>query len=118
MRRRELGETEKRNKKRPTAKIGRRILAFLRRWKDLDRAPGNVVGLSKHQLNRAFRAACEQSGLLDVTPHTLRHTRATWLMQAGIPLHEIAGHLGMTVRTLEEVYGHHHPDYQRNAADA
>jgi len=25
---------------------------------------------------------------------------------------EAAGYLGMTVETLEEVYGHHHPDHQ------
>jgi hypothetical protein len=38
-------------------------------------------------------------------------------MQAGVPIWEAAGHLGMTVKILEEVYGHHHPDWQRRAAD-
>ena len=35
-----------------------------------------------------------------VTPHIMRHTRATWLMQAGIDPWEAAGHLGMNVQTL------------------
>jgi integrase len=53
----------------------------------------------------------------DVTPHTLRHTRATWLMQSGIDPWEAAGHLGMSMETLQRVYGKHHPDYQKNAAE-
>jgi integrase len=48
----------------------------------------------------------------------LRHTCATWLMQRGVPLWECAGFLGMTLETLEAVYGHHHPDFLRVAADA
>ena len=39
-------------------------------------------------------------------------------MQDGVDMWEAAGSLGMTVKTLEEVYGHHHPSWQKNAADA
>jgi hypothetical protein len=53
-----------------------------------------------------------------VTPHTLRHTAATWLMQAGVDKWEAAGYLGMGVEMLDRVYGHHHPDHLRNAARA
>ena len=35
----------------------------------------------------------------EVTPHILRHTAATWLMQAGVDLWEAAGFLGITVET-------------------
>ncbi len=52
-----------------------------------------------------------------VTPHILRHTRATWLVQSGIDLWEAAGTLGMSVQMLEEVYGHHSPDFQKKAAE-
>lgn len=37
-------------------------------------------------------------------------------MQQGVDRWEAAGYLGMSVETLEKVYGHHHPDFQRNAA--
>jgi hypothetical protein len=50
-------------------------------------------------------------------PHTLRHTAATWRMQNGTPLWEAAGFLGMSEKTLRDVYGHHHPDYQSEAAN-
>jgi site-specific recombinase XerD len=45
-----------------------------------------------------------------VLPHTLRHTAATWLMQKGADIWQASGFLGMTTRTLERNYGHHHPD--------
>lgn len=39
-------------------------------------------------------------------------------MQAGIDIWEAAGALGMTVQTLQDTYGHHHPDWQKEAAEA
>jgi len=65
-------------------------------------------------LSKKMRA----SGLDNITPHTLRHTAATWAMQNGADLWETAGYLGMTVEMLERVYGHHHPDHQAGAAAA
>ena len=54
---------------------------------------------------------------LHVTPHTLKHTAATWLMQSGTDPWQAAGFLSTSVQTLLRVYGHHHPDYQRQAAE-
>src|SRR6516225_411590 len=66
-----------------------------------------------------FEAAVRAAGIgTDVTPHILRHTCATWLMQAGVDLWDAAGFLGMTVQQLEHGYGHHHPDYQQEAVAA
>jgi integrase len=70
------------------------------------------------KMRRSWRTAVRVAGLdKDVTPHTLRHTRATWLMQAGIDPWEAAGHLGMSLEMLERHYGHHHPDAQKRAAE-
>ncbi len=59
----------------------------------------------------------EAAGLDGVTRHTLRHTRATWMAQKGVPLFEAAGFLGMSVKTLERVYAHHDPKHQEHAAN-
>jgi integrase len=53
-----------------------------------------------------------------ITPHTFRHTAATWLMQNGVSMWRAAGFLGMSVETLDRVYGHHHPDFLSDAAAA
>jgi hypothetical protein len=38
-------------------------------------------------------------------------------MQAGTDPWQAAGFLSMSMDTLLRVYGHHHPDYQREAAE-
>jgi integrase len=67
-------------------------------------------------VEKAFARACETASLKDVTPHTLRHTAATWLMLNATDIWQAAKFLGMTTETLERTYGHHHPDYQAQAA--
>lgn len=69
-------------------------------------------------IKRGFLTACLKAGLVGVTPHTLRHTCATWLMQRGVSIWDASGYLGMSRETLERVYGHHHPDFLRGAAEA
>ncbi|WP_339037975.1 hypothetical protein WHZ78_08910 [Bradyrhizobium symbiodeficiens] len=39
------------------------------------------------------------------TPHVLRHTAATWLMQRGVPIWEAAGFLGMFPEVVQDTYG-------------
>jgi len=74
------------------------------------------VSFSSH--NRTLRRGSLANLPKAVTPHTLRHTAATWLMQAGVDKWEAAGFLGMSVEMLDRVYGHHHPDHLRTAARA
>jgi integrase len=109
-------------KRQPPVKLPPRLLAHIRRWKRLGLSRHAVVewnGGAIKSVRRGFAAAVRTAGLgADVTPHILRHTCATWLMQAGVPLWDAAGFLGMTVQQLEHGYGHHHPDYQKGAAKA
>ena len=52
-----------------------------------------------------------------VSPYTLRHTAATWLMQKGADPRQAAGYLGMSFEVLLNAYGHHHPDYLSDAIE-
>lgn len=106
-------------KRRPPVPVPRRLLAHLRRWKRLGQRFGvEWNGAPVHDVDKAFRSNARDCGLPDVTPHVLRHTAATWLMQLGTDLWQAAGYLGMSVETLARNYGHHHPDYLRQARDA
>lgn len=69
-------------------------------------------------IKKGFAAACARVGLEDVSPHTLRHTAATWLMKAGVPIWEASQFLAMSEETLIRVYAHHHPDFTKTAATA
>lgn len=115
-----------RNKRSPRVRLGRRILAHLRRWSRQDGGKGLVCYFEDkwHPGKRrvadphgAWTKVVKAAGLKGVTRHTLRHTRATWMAQAGVPLFEAAGFLGLTVRTLENVYAHHDPAHQERAAN-
>jgi integrase len=67
----------------------------------------------------AFKKAVQLANLQGkISHHTLRHTAATWLMQAGVDKWEAAGFLGMSAEMLDRVYGHHHPDHLKVAARA
>lgn len=120
MNRRAEGEAEVANKKAPPVRLGRSVIRLLRRWKAKDGDLEYVVhydGLPIKKLRRSWAAACTEAKLKNVSPHTLRHTRATWLMQAGIDLWEAAGSLGMSVNVLTRVYGKHSPDFQSKASE-
>jgi len=103
----------KTKKRRQTVRVPEPLLAHIRRW----RAAGQryVVewnGEPVTSVRKAHAASVAAAGLArDVTPHTWRHTVASWLMQAAADPWQAAGFLGMTVETLLRVYGHHHPDH-------
>ncbi len=109
------------NKRRGRNPVNPKLLRHLRRIRKFGSDLGPVVqynGRPVKDVKTGFSAACGRAGLKDVTPHTLRHTCATWLMQRGVATWQAAGYLGMTEETLIRVYGHHHPDHQREAATA
>jgi integrase len=99
-----------------------RLLVHMRRWWDRKLIKRHFVefnGEAVASVKTGFRRAALLAGLSgNVTPHTLRHTAATWLMQSGTDRWQAAGYLGMSVEMLEKVYGHHHPDYLQAAVAA
>jgi integrase len=109
-------------KRQPPAPIPARLLGHLRRWVRRGVVTSHFVewnGAPVKSVKTAFNRAARLAGLWGrVTPHTLRHTAATWLMQRGVPIWQAAGFLGMSAEMLERTYGHHHPDYLKGAADA
>jgi integrase len=109
-------------KRQPPAPIPARLLGHMRRWVRRGIVTSHFVewhGAPVKSVKTAFNRAAKLAGLWGrVTPHTLRHTAATWLMQRGVPIWQAAGFLGMSSEILERTYGHHHPDYLKDAADA
>lgn len=128
-------ETDHPTKRRPMCRIPKRLLRHMHRWRRQDdalnvqRAEAGLAPIETvlHHGGRAIRGRIRKgyhgivadAGLPDlVTPHWQRHTAATWLMEADVPLRRAAQYLGMTPRTLEKVYGHHRPDFQSDVSAA
>lgn len=103
--------------------IPNRLLTFLKLARKRGTDLGYVVHLDGERVldvKKAFASACRRAGLNDVTPHTLRHTRGTWLAQQGVPMFEIGGWLGQSSERTTKLYAHHHPDFliaAKRAAD-
>jgi integrase len=110
------------NKRQTPTPIPPRLIAHMRRWARRGIVTSHFVewqGAPIKSVKIGFRHAIKLAGLWGkVTPHTLRHTAATWLMQRGVPIRQAAGYLGMSAEMVERTYGHHHPEYMRAAAQA
>jgi integrase len=69
---------------------------------------GSVIDEIKTYFNNVVRRVY----LEGVTPHALKHTAATWLMQSGKDPFKISHILATSVPTLLKHYGHHNPEHQ------
>jgi integrase len=109
-------ETKKRA---PSVPIGGRLMAHLRRWRELTARYVIEYGGSPIEtaINGAMNGACELAGLDGVTPHVLRHTAATWMLDRGLSPWQVGKYLGMTAQMVESVYGHTNDKMQRATAN-
>jgi integrase len=117
------GEAETK-KKRGKVNIHRKLLGHLRRAKARQNA-GDLDfviqwgGRRAKDIKKSFAAAVARSGISKrITPHTLKHTSASWMLQRGVSIWDVADFLSTSVRTIEKVYGHHCPSHQERALKA
>ncbi|UZE51091.1 tyrosine-type recombinase/integrase [Rhodopseudomonas sp. P2A-2r] len=109
------------NKRQPPVPLPPRLLAHMRRWRERKLIARHFVefnGAGVQSVKTGFKTAVGLAKLPGkVSPHTLRHTAATWLMQTGTPTWIAAGFLGMSEKTLIDTYGHHHPEFLQDAVE-
>jgi integrase len=119
MYRRGEGEADS-SKKRTPAPIPDRLLPHLKRWRRITATgPVEYAGRLIAKERTGWDRACELAGLGDeVTPHTLKHTCITWLLQNRVSIWEVAGFVGTSEKIIREVYGHHSPDHLNAARTA
>lgn len=58
-------------------------------------------------IDKGFRSAVKRAGLKKVTPHTLRHTRVSLLLQSGFKQVTVSEFVKVSQPTIDKVYGHH-----------
>lgn len=104
----------KTNKRRPTVPMGdlEEMLQFM-----YDNRENDFVLGSTKDLAYKFKQLAKECGLLNLkardgrpegklTPHLIRHSRATHLLEKGVSIYTVAKLLGDNVSTVETVYGH------------
>lgn len=70
-------------------------------------------------IRRGFQRACDNAGLHGVGHHTLRHSAAVHMAEAGVPMEVISQYLGhSSVQTTRAVYARFSADYMAEAAGA
>ena len=97
-------------------------MAHLKRWKRLNgKNAESVITFNGKPIRRPIRTwdQARRKAKLPayLTPHILRHTRATNMMQQRKDPWESAKALGMSLEMLTKVYGHHHPDWQKDVSE-
>ena len=76
---------------------------------------GGPVG----SIKTGFYACAKAAGLKGVTPHVLRHSAAVHMVEAGVPIAEVAQYLGHTNPAMTfNVYGRYSPTHLRTASKA
>jgi integrase len=116
----ELRDREQTDKRRGRVRIPPKLLPHLKRARLRGTDMGYVIhdgGKRIKGIKKGFASACKRASLEDVTPHTLRHTAATWLMQRGVKPWDASQFLAMSIKTLERVYAHHDPEFMKEAAE-
>jgi integrase len=68
-------------------------------------------------IKKSFATACEKAGIHDFHLHDLRHTCATWLVQAGVSIREVAELLRHSNIQVTMRYAHLAPENVRNAVE-
>lgn len=72
------------------------------------------LGVGDRQLREAWSLARKKTGI-DCRWHDLRHTCASWLAQAGVPLHTIGEFLGHSSPAVTKRYAHLLPSHLADA---
>lgn len=111
-------------KRRPIVPIGPELKAILLRLET--QRTTDAVFCDRRGFGSGFKSALRKASLSklvakDMRPagslslHVLRHSRATHLLQRGVPVKAVADLLGDEITTVLRVYGHACPDYLEDA---
>jgi integrase len=86
----------------------------------IDAATGEGLATDRERgrIGRATKAAMRAAGIEGATFHSLRHTAASWMVQAGVGLYEVQHVLGHSTPLMTQRYAHLAPGGLRTAVAA
>ena len=76
-----------------------------------------IPGKPFHDVRTSFENACSKAGIENFRFHDLRHTAASYMVMAGVPLRTVGEILGHLTAAMTERYSHLTPGHKRNAIE-
>lgn len=110
------------NKRRPKIPVGNNpgLMSYLL-WGG-DKSQPYVItyrGQPIDDIKKVFAEILSEVGITKkITPHSMKHTAITWMVQAGMKLETISDLTNTSVKILRKHYSHHRPDYAAEIGDA
>lgn len=111
----------KSNKKYPRIPMHRKLRLTLKQIKKYGHDFGHIIHYRQKPISdikTSFKKTARIAGFEDVTPYTLRHTAASWMVQKGVPPYKVAAYLGNSPEMIIKHYGHLAPEHMRDALNA
>jgi integrase len=69
-------------------------------------------------IKKSFASAVQRAGIAHCTPHDLRRTCGSWLVQAGVPIQQVARLLRHSdIRITDQIYAHLQPEQLHDAVN-
>ncbi len=73
--------------------------------------PSPKTGVKIINIDRSFHEALKKAGISNFHFHDLRHTAASWMVQAGVPIYAVKEILGHSQVATTQRYAHQSPEY-------
>lgn len=100
------------NKRRGIVPINKLLMGILKEAREIAQTDYVVEFNGKPITDlKQWRNLLKRANLKDITPHTLRHTAATWLVQGGVSMEEVGEMLGHKDPRTTSKYVKYHKDY-------
>jgi integrase len=112
------GMWQPKGRERRTIPLHPRLLEYLQTYglrspwmlaPEKEKWPGEKMNSKRYDAGKALDGVSQRAGVRRVTTHLMRHSFATHLSMKGVPLAEIAGLLGDSLRVTEEHYAGYQP---------
>jgi integrase len=100
-------------KRRPPVPIPESPFSHVHRWRRITvHGPVEYAGGLIKKERRGWKRARRLAELgEEVTPHIMRRTCITWMLQRSVPIWEVAGFVGASEKMIRDTYGHHSPEH-------
>ena len=110
--------TNRRHEASATSRRPEQLFSCHRAWAVNQEGNHYDTELRRNRITRWTTKVMRSAGIEGASFHTLRHTAASFMVQAGVPLYDVQKVLGHSTPLMAERYAHLQPDHLQGAVRA